>query len=1109
MKLFFQAISLAFVFFSNPPLYCQANFIADGIGKSFDIRRIDFTNFSNESLPSSKLTHVFDFQSFDSVSLTNQGVKISKALEQDTMLETFYVLTNYDFETTILDKIAKKCQLDSMALAMFSSAYNFNFKEVTEPDLLLAYTSYYKQLYELQFNFQSKKLTNQFLDDVKRLGRDITAPGFIYRNGTHFASKAYYGGHFILRNKVSRDAYRFSGLTPKEFAKEIENNIKEVNIGFKPDFIQNPNRIDVGESISFTTGGQTDETQFDTWLSTVSSKPDLIGVELTRITKLLTKQNFPDIENLELKRHVIDSFIDIAEAEVKNYRSNQKEHSFFNRAPISFRQKVISVEKIDSGFETESDYTGVLFMGFFGKEEEILKAQPLFGIDDGDMKSYFTEEIIEINKILEYSVDSLDIKDGYTSVWDDAKKVVKSKNRNTLRVSGSDDAKTKFTEAMNVKVTKNIPIQTIDDDRYNVVYTLERVKNYNAFDNSSFIRNDIMDSQLIAAATNSEIKRLQEMYRSGANKYANGVIESTITSPQIEIGILNAIMDEGVIPTTVDLETAFDPKYFNPYKVLSLLERGAKPKNNMIYKAVAYNRPEVVYALLREGAKPINNDLDFAIRKKRYQVAKALMNEDIEGYVATTEAVDLAVENEDKVMTERFIELGGKAASSTFAKAAKTVEKTQDRAILNMLVPITEANNETLEAAARINDVELYKLFLSKDAKITDNSSVERAIENKNTEILQIALQNNAEPTKALEYAIEKDNKEAVVISLENKAKPDETFDYAVKKKDDALFEEVLDKYQGNPTKALEASLKGDNLKLATAAINKGDADVSSQLDNVVREKDIKWVKLLVENGANPDLGIETSIVAKKPDISKLLLDKGADANKAIVVAVKEKQPESVKMALDYNANATLGIKTAVENNDTESTLMLLEAGANPTGMLKIATRNMNVQIVQKLIEKGVEPRESIAIAVNTNSVALVQMLIDAGADVKSSSFMFTALKNNNPIMSQLLFDNGCDITYKFNSGDTYLHTIANMEGAGDLMETFIGFGLDVNTLNDLGETPLHIAVQKGDINKDTVLALLKAGADVNIKTKKNKKIIRLAKGPEIKNILSDYGAGN
>lgn len=1100
---FFIVISLLSIQFIS----AQKNFNAEGIGRSFDIRRIDFTNLSRETLPSQVKTHVFNFDGSDKNSLTSQGVQVYNNSSQDDELETFFVLTHYDFETTLLNKIAQKNGLQNYALAMFSVAYNFSFRELAEPEELIVYSSFYKKLLELKLDFETIDLSEAFIDDVNRLGRDITATGFLYRNGTHFVSKADYGGHFILRNKVHKDYFKYSSLTPDEFAEEIKSNIKSTNSGRNIDYREYPNKVNVGRSDNFTIGGNSNLKDYGKWIETVSDNPELIGVELTRITKLLTKKNFPFVADLENKRKVIDSFIDLAETEAYMYRNQQKQHSFFSRPPIKFRQKVTTIEKIDSGLETESDYTGVLYMGFFGQDEDMLDEQPLFGRNDGDMKSFFTEEVITLNKILEVEVDSIDLKNGYVSVWDDAKKLNRYEGRTSLRVSGSDEAKTKFSEAMNVKVFKNISIQTIDEDRYDVQYTLERVKDFNIFDNSSFARNDVMDSELIAAASNSDIRALQQMFRSGGNKFAKGVIQAAITSPQISIDVLNAIMDEGVKPTTEDLDVAFDPDYFNPHKVLALLERGAKPKNNMIYKAVAYNYPEVVYALLRENAKPINNDLDFAIRRKRYRIVKALMGENIEDYVANEDAVDLAVENEDIEMTKQFIDLGGKAKSSTFAKSATIAQRSKDRAILNLLVPVTEANNETLEAAARINDVNLYKLFIEKDARITDNSSVERAIENKNTEILELALANNAEPTEALEYAIEKDNKEAVVISLENKAQPDKTFDYAVEKKDAELFEEVLNKYEGDPTKALEASVKGDNIKLAETAIEKGNADVSSQLDQVVRDKDMQWVKLLVESGANPDLGIETSISAKKPDISKLLLDKGADANKAIVAAVKEKQPELVRMSLDYNADATLGIKTAVENNDTESALMLLEAGANPSGMLKTATRNMNVKIVEKLIEKGVDPKEAIAIAVNTNSVKLVQMLIDAGADVSSSSFLYTALKNNNPIMSQMLYDNGCDINYKFNSGDTYLHTIADMEGAGDLMSTFIGFGLDVNAKNSLGETPLHLAVQKGEVNFDTVYALLEAGADVHARTKKRKRVFRLAKGTQIKNLLADYGA--
>lgn len=1107
MRRFWPTSLLVIFIFIGQLCLAQESFSAKSIGKSYDVRRIDFTDLSRETLPSQVATHVFKLTDFNSDSLASNGVALTNSIDQDSNLETFYVLTDYDFETTLLDKIANKSGHENRALAMFSSAYKFNFKDLAEPGFLYIYSSFYKKLKELNLNYESRQLSEKFNDDVKRLGRDISAAGFLYRNGTHFASKASYGGHFILRNRVNRDAFRFSSLTIEEFSEEIKNTIKEKNFAEELVTNSNPNKIDIGNSESFTIGGKKTIKNYEEWLKTVDSNPELIGIELVRITKLLNRKNFPDIDNLDYKRRVLDSFIDIAENEVYSLRNYQRSHTFFKRGSIKFKQKVTTIEKIDSGFETESDYTGILFMGFFGQDEALLNKQPVFGRQDGDMKSYFTEEVIELNKILQVEVDSVDLKYGYVSVWDDAKKFEKGTQRKTLRFSGNEDSKSKFSDAMNARVTKTISIQTIDDDRYDVEYTLERVKEYNTFDNSSIIRNDIMDSELIAAASNGETERIKEMYRSGANKYARGVIRATLTSPHVDIDVLNAIMDEGVKPTTEDLEVAFDPDYFNPYKVLALLERGAKPKNNMIYKSVAYNFPSVVYALLRENAKPINNDLDFAVRKKRYRIAKALIDSGVEGYIADEEAIDLAVQNEDEDLTRKFLELGGRANSATFSQAVTIAQRDKDRTLVNLIVPVTEANNESLEAAARIDDVEVYKLFISKNAKITDNSSVNRAIENKNQEILEIALENDAEPTEALQYAIEKDNKEAVVMSLENEAKPDETFEYAVEKEDTQLFEEVLNKYEGNTTKALEASVKGENIELAKAAIEKGNADVSSQLDEVVREKDLKWVNLLIESGANPDLGIETSITANKPDISKFLLEEGADANKAIVAASKDKQPEMVKLALEYNADATLGIQDAVENNDTETALLLLDSGADPSGMLTQATRNLNVELVEKILEKGGNPNQAVEIAIESDSVILLEKLLEAGAELEDSSLMHNAFKNNNPLMAEILFKNGCKVSHNFPNKESYLHAIARMDEAGGLMESFISFGLDVNKKNKLGETPLHLAVQGGNKNFYTVLALLKAGADPHAKTNKKKRVFKYARGIEIKNILADYGA--
>ena len=129
MKRFLPAILIVTSIFSSQLLISQTNFNADGIGRSFDIRRIDFTNLSRETLPSQEKTYAFNFSTFDKNSLTSQGVQVHNSPNQDTDLETFFVLTAYDYETTLLDKIGKKSGLDNLSLAMFSSAYNSILKK--------------------------------------------------------------------------------------------------------------------------------------------------------------------------------------------------------------------------------------------------------------------------------------------------------------------------------------------------------------------------------------------------------------------------------------------------------------------------------------------------------------------------------------------------------------------------------------------------------------------------------------------------------------------------------------------------------------------------------------------------------------------------------------------------------------------------------------------------------------------------------------------------------------------------------------------------------------------------------------------------------------------
>ena len=111
-------------------------------------------------------------------------------------------------------------------------------------------------------------------------------------------------------------------------------------------------------------------------------------------------------------------------------------------------------------------------------------------------------------------------------------------------------------------------------------------------------------------------------------------------------------------------------------------------------------------------------------------------------------------------MARRFVNLGARADAETSNKAAEN----EKRELLEVVIPVTDPDNEIMERVAMMDDTQLFEKFVARGAVLTDNKAVAAAIDNNNVEILQLALDNNADATEALEYAVEKENKEATPV---------------------------------------------------------------------------------------------------------------------------------------------------------------------------------------------------------------------------------------------------------------------------------------------------------------------------------------------------------
>ncbi len=1109
------------------------------LGASVDFRYLDVLDLTKPSLPSKSEQYLFKvYRDERKPVVFNKKKKVKPLGVQYTWIDTqspiahHFVVTDYDLEQQVLSKRIANMGIDSVFSARSTRAYDKYKRWVGANYPMHAYTNKYIEKYALTLQVEDATVLNtipdEFKEDVRALGRDITAEGFLYRHGTHFVGKVTYGGNYLMRNAIQKETYVNSAYDEQGFKTALKQQLLAHNNGIDT-------KINIGNPATFTVGGTKSIKDPNRWSASVDLNPTPVSISLRRVSSLLNRRLFAGDTLIEAKKYLLDSVVGNMELAAKKMLSTEKKHGYFQKENLLFRQRVTTVEKVISGKseDKDGDYTGFMVMGFHGSDDAILAMQPLFDHGDINTATLITDEVINVDKLIDVEISPEDLEKGYVSVWDDAKKLTRSKDRTRLRYSGTKDAQIKLKDAIGKRISNDIMITTIDEDVYKVSYSIEQLQERDLIDNTSYRFGDVMDSQLLTAAAKGNIQKLRNLLESGGNKHARGLIKAAIEAHQ-SVKVVNAITDMGVKPSNEDLDVVFVPDHFNPAIALSLLERGAKPKNNMIFKAVAYSSPQVVYALLREGARPTNNDLTYAVKGKRYAIVKALMNEvDFKNFVAGTPELRLAIENEDAEMARRFVNLGARADAETFSKAAENKE----RELLEVVIPVTDPDNDVMEHVALMDDTQLFEKFVDRGAVLTDNRAVAAAIDNNNVEILRLALENNADATEALEYAVEKENKEAIEVSLKNEARPEAAFVYAAKNNDLTLFEETLVTYKGNPNKALAEAVKQDQLRLARSAIGLGkDLNTSDQLTMAVENINLDMVKLLVENKADPNLAMVEAVEAESVPITEYLLDKGAtvanpeiikkavdtdnvemtkvliekgkaDPNDAVLVATEKSNPEMMKTLLKYKANPQLGIKRAIQKADTEIALMLIESGASTRGLMRDAAASGNVAIVKKMIEKGEDPNQGLSVALKKNHIEVVKALIEGGVDVSSTTYLFNAIREDQPQVAKTLYESGADVNYIFSDQGNYLHFICEQANKTNMISTFLTFGLDVNRQDNDGNTPLHLAVRMGDVNLGMVKALITADADVNIVNNDGKTPLKLAKGKAIKDLLMAQGA--
>lgn len=291
--------------------------------------------------------------------------------------------------------------------------------------------------------------------------------------------------------------------------------------------------------------------------------------------------------------------------------------------------------------------------------------------------------------------------------------------------------------------------------------------------------------------------------------------------------------------------------------------------------------------------------------------------------------------------------------------------------------------------------------------------------------------------------------------------------------------------------------------------------DLSRALTRAVAMKKAPAVKLLLENGANPNF-------ADNECRSAYQIASSSPLNKAVFDIITEelKSREDRKQA---EAKAARYEERTKDLSEVEKNLLL-------------AVSNGNLDEVEKLLEIGVNPyiskpngKNAFQKAAKKNNLPLLTLLYEKSSVQYKSKYDFPFTCNAELIEEITLLrlarafkigdlrevkhifegsnSQQIDVSDVDTEGNTYLHR-ACKNNRFDIVQYFISQGADVNAINYKGETPLMVSMNEGEQAELIVRVLLTHNASVGIPDLSNKTEVMHAaeKGQgNVLNFLASY----
>jgi ankyrin repeat protein len=246
------------------------------------------------------------------------------------------------------------------------------------------------------------------------------------------------------------------------------------------------------------------------------------------------------------------------------------------------------------------------------------------------------------------------------------------------------------------------------------------------------------------------------------------------------------------------------------------------------------------------------------------------------------------------------------------------------------------------------------------------------------------------------------------------------------------------------------------------------------------------------------------AMCVRHPSIVALLLEKGADANgtradgrwNPLEQAARDKDIESMRLLLQFGADPNIGraLAASAHGGYEDAVRLLLESGANPEGNKKwlgqsaLAEGAKYPAIVALLLQKGANPNamdaffcfSPLASAARARSVESLRLMFAHGGDARRvdpvrGNVLHAALECSDAECCRELLAHGADPCGRRASGDTPMHVVARNARRSNgpefvkTLDLLLEVGASVQAVNADGLTPGQVARQDQYTSKDVL----------------------------------------